>query len=227
MLAPSRQHVEFYPGNIDNLFYPANNREMNSSDGLYTAFLGTRRLVTGPVREMLMQTKRAEQAGSLEPILIFDDATGGQVEFDLEGTEQEVLSRLEDDPAFAAQPLADAVKGRGRPKLGVVSREVSLLPRHWEWLERQPGGISGALRKLIEIQSKATRGLELARDARHAAGKFMWGMAGDLPHFEEASRALYAKDDARLLSLICDWPNDVREHVQALVNKAAQLDELA
>ena len=201
---------------------------MHSIVGLYTAFVGTRRIVTASVREMLAQTKRVVDGGSLEPVLIFDDSTGAQIEFDLEGTEQEVLSRLESDPSFAApQPVDDAVKGRGRPKLGVVSREVSLLPRHWEWLERQPGGISAALRKLIEVQSKATRGLELARNARHAAGKFMWSMAGDLPHFEEASRALYAKDDARLLTLIYDWPRDVRDHVQLLVDKAAQLDALA
>jgi hypothetical protein len=114
--------------------------------------------------------------------------------------------------------------GPGRPKLGVVCREVSLLPRHWSWLEQHPGGASVALRKLVEDARKRGHGKERARVAWEAAGKFMWVMAGNLSGFEEASRALYAKDQARLVSLIRDWPGDVRSHVERLVGESTRLE---
>ncbi len=203
---------------------------METTERSYTAFSGERLLASGPVRSVLSETKHYLDGGGLELLLIFEDQTGAQVEFDLQGSVGEVLARLEADPSFAiAPPSSPTVEPPrpGRPKLGVVSREVSLLPRHWEWLERQPGGLSATLRKLVELARKSGRAKELARNAREAAAKFMWAMGGNLPGFEEASRALYAKDDARLRELICDWPADIRAHVLRLLGEAARLDTMA
>jgi hypothetical protein len=181
------------------------------SDDRYTAFAGHRRLASGSRREVLLAlTARADDG---ERVLVFDDGTGRQVDFDLRGTAEEVIARAE-----------GTARGPGRPKLGVVSREVSLLPRHWEWLEQQPSGISAALRRLVDEARKREPGAARARRIREAAGRFMWAIAGDLPGFEEASRALYAADPARLGKLTKGWPNDVRAHLLALVDDADALE---
>lgn len=101
--------------------------------------------------------------------------------------------------------------GRGRRKLGVTSREVTLLPRHWEWLEAQPSGASATLRRLIDVTRNSSE--ELQRQRIGAVGRFMTTMVGDASHFEEASRALYAKDFARLAELIDDWHTDIRAYI--------------
>lgn len=191
----------------------------------YTAFAGQRRVASGELRSLLATVKRHVDAAHPQDVLIFSDQTGAQVEFELQGSEAEVLARLDADPAFGPAAETPAPRsGPGRPRLGVTSREVSLLPRHWEWLERQPGGASGTLRRLVEAAKKGGLGAERARQAREAAGKFMWTMAGNLPGFEEASRALYAKRQEQLESLIEDWPADIRAHVQQLSRAAASLE---
>jgi hypothetical protein len=188
----------------------------------FTAFAGQRRIASGPIRNVLAALKREPESGA--QVLIFSDQSGAQHEFDLRGSEAEVLARLDADPAFAPSHTPTRT-GPGRPRLGVVSREISLLPRHWEWLERQPGGASASLRRLVENAKKSGLHSERARDARYAAGKFMWGIAGDLPGFEEASRALYAKDQERLEGLIVTWPEDIRSHVLQLTRAAARLEQ--
>jgi hypothetical protein len=177
------------------------------TENTYTSFAGHRRIVTGDLRTMLLRTRERLERGEGEGLLIFDDRTGRQVDFDFRGTPEEVVERALPKPAA----------GRGRPKLGVVSREVSLLPRHWEWLEEQPNGISAALRRLVDEARKREPELERARRARDAAGRFMWSMAGDLPGFEEASRALFAGDSERLRRLIGPWPEDIRDHVERMI----------
>ncbi|MGC3996279.1 MAG: DUF2239 family protein [Anaeromyxobacter sp.] len=180
-------------------------------DDSYTAFVGHRRLASGSRREVLLAVKAAAPA---EGLLIFEDATGRQVDFDLRGTPEEVVARAEGRERA----------GPGRPRLGVVSREISLLPRHWEWLEEQRGGISAALRRLVDEARRREPDKARARRAREAAGKFMWAMGGDLPGFEEASRALYAGDGERLRRLVRGWPKDVRAHTLALVEAAEALE---
>jgi len=181
----------------------------------YTAFLGSRRIVSGDLKTMLLQTKAEIDCGPSEPILIFEDQTGHQVDFNFEGSPEEVVER--------ALP-SKARPGPGRPKLGVVSREVSLLPRHWQWLEQQPQGSSAALRRLVDEARKREPGKERARRARDAASKFMWVMAGNLPNFEEASRALFASDRPRLDDLVREWPADIRSHVLRLVGEADRFE---
>src|SRR5262245_11036389 len=162
----------------------------------YTSFAGDRLIASADLRTMLLRTKQHLDGDASDPVLIFEDQTGRQVDFDFRGTPEEVLERAE-----AVRPRI----GPGRPRLGVVSREVSLLPRHWEWLEQQPSGISAALRRLVDDARKRAPGKERSRLAREAASRFMWAMAGNLPGFEEASRALFAKDQGRLEQFVRGW----------------------
>lgn len=184
--------------------------------GTYTAFAGQRRLASGTAGEVALAVKRATQPLA-EPIVIFDDGTGRSIDFDLRGDDRAVLARLAELTPPAEAPEAPAEpRGRGRPKLGVVAREVTLLPRHWEWLNAQAGGASVALRKLVDEARRASGDKDRARQARDAAYHFMSTMAGDLPQFEEASRALFADDRRRFTGLIADWPTDIRDHIVKL-----------
>jgi hypothetical protein len=176
-------------------------------NGNYTSFAGMRLIASADLKSMLLRTKEYLDGAAGEPVLIFADQTGQQVDFDFRGTPAEVLQR-----AAADKPRP----GPGRPKLGVVSREVTLLPRHWEWLAQQPNGISAALRRLVDEARKHAPEAERARLAREAASKFMWSMAGNFPGFEEASRALFAQDHAAFEQLIRDWPEDIRQHLLRL-----------
>jgi hypothetical protein len=147
-------------------------------------------------------------------VLVFDDATGKQIDFDLRGSDADITARLQ--KRFPAAG-ADAPRTPGRPRLGVVAREVTLLPRHWEWLAEQPGGASVTLRRLVEEarRSGPTNKAKL-RQLQERAYHFMSAMAGNFPNFEEASRALFASDMARFRKLIAGWPKDVREHLVRL-----------
>ncbi|MDP9586039.1 UNVERIFIED_ORG: hypothetical protein J2791_005354 [Burkholderia contaminans] len=183
----------------------------------YTVFDGHRRLVSGPLATVALAVRQAAGDATPGTILIFDDATGRAIDLDLRGTADEIRARYAGAPADASAPAgADEPRGRGRPKLGVVSREVTLLPRHWDWLAAQPGGASVALRKLVEDARRTHAAADRRRDAQARAYHFMSAIAGDLPGFEEAARALYANDLARLAELIAGWPDDVRDHALAL-----------
>jgi uncharacterized protein len=202
----------------------------------YTAFNGHRRIASGPLHTVALVVKQAIENGASGPVLIFDDTTGRSVDIDTRGSDEDVVARLEQPPATSkraeaapserpghaapAQVGADAgvsePRGRGRPKLGVVPREVTLLPRHWEWLAMQPGGASVALRRLVEEARRTHGEKDRRRLAHERAYHFMSAMAGDMPSFEEAARALFANDQPRLRELIAAWPDDVRTHTIAL-----------
>ncbi len=185
----------------------------------FTAFEGQRRLLSGPLAEVALVVKRAERRAS-EPIAIFSDATGRAIDLDLRGSDEEVVARLSrpraGNPAAQDAGMPSEPRGRGRPKLGVVAREVTLLPRHWEWLNTQPGGASVSLRKLVEAARRANGEVDRSRAARDAAYHFMSAMAGDLPQFEEAARALFADHRRQFASLIAAWPDGVRDHIVKL-----------
>ncbi len=183
-----------------------------------TAFEGNRCLASGTLPDVVKKVKEAIDRGSEAPVLIFDDRTSEPVEVDFRGSVEEVLAKLE-CPADGAEPAerAEAVpRGPGRPRLGVVAREVTLLPRHWEWLNTQPGGASVTLRKLVEDARRARKGQDALRYAQDAAFRFMSAMAGNLPGFEEATRALYARDPERFERHMDAWPRDIREHVRKI-----------
>jgi len=160
---------------------------------------------------------------------VFEASTSSPVDLDLRGTPEEVAKKAGALQAYLsrngneAPGGPDSPRGRpgpGRPKLGVVGREVTLLPRHWDWLATQPGGASVTLRKLVEKARKEGQAAGTIRQTQDTAHRFMYALAGDLPGFEEVARALYAWDLDRLDVLITDWPGDVRDHVREILGRA-------
>lgn len=189
---------------------------MPAQSATFAAFDGTRMIAAGDIRGVVGAVKAA--AGSAAgPLLVFHDATGRVVDLDLRGSVEETVERLP-DTFRPAEPAADEPKpsGRGRPKLGVVAREVTLLPRHWDWLSAQRGGASATLRRLVEEASRASVEKDRRRNAQEAAYRFMSAMAGDLADFEEASRALFAGDGARFEALLAAWPPDIASYTLKL-----------
>jgi hypothetical protein len=183
---------------------------------LYSAFQGTRRLATGALEEVAIAAARASARGP-QP-LVFSDATGAQVDLDLRGEEEEIRARHRPAPAATAAATEGPPRGRGRPRLGVVAREVTLLPDQWEWLAAQPGGASVALRKLVQQARRAGTSRERLRRAQERSYKVMVALAGDRPGFEEAARALFAGDMQALGGRVDGWPRDIREHVLRLAD---------
>jgi len=170
--------------------------------------------------EVALRVKAVVDAGSVETILVFEDETGQQAPLDLRGSAADVLARLGDEAP--SPPTADAPRV-GRPKLGVTAREVTLLPRHWEWLAEQPGGASAALRRLVEEARRTHAGKDATRKAGEAAHRVMSALAGDLPDYEEALRAFYAGDAKAFEARVAGWPAGVRDYVSRLAARAREL----
>ena len=187
---------------------------MTTSQNTYTAFEGLKILAQGDLSEVVLKVKRklGKEANNND-ILIFSDSTGRSMDFNFQGNESDVLKRLE---VFTQERSSKTESGPGRPKLGVISREVSLLPRHWEWLANQPMGASAALRQLVEEGIKKSSGGSELKAAQERTYKFMSALAGDLPGYEEALRALYKKDKAVFSDCIQHWPADIKMHTQHL-----------
>jgi hypothetical protein len=174
------------------------------------AFAGRRRVAEGELRDVALRVKAALDAGEAEAVLVFDEATSQPIELDLRGTAEEAAGRLREPEA----------RRPGRPKLGVVAREVTLLPRHWEWLNAQPGGASVALRKLVDQARKEGARAEEVRVAREVVYRFVSHMAGNEPGYEEALRALYQGDRERFRAETEAWAVDVRDHARQLAEGA-------
>ena len=179
----------------------------------FVMFEGDRRLAAGSRLEVAVAAQ-ARLAQAPDTGLLIFDPDGRQVDFDLRGGPADLVARLGE--AAAPEPP----RGRGRPKLGVTAREVTLLPRHWEWLAAQPGGASVALRKLVEAARRESEGPDRRRAARDAAYRFASVMAGDRPGFEAASRALFAGDAAGFWTLAEAWPGDIVEQLRVLAAEA-------
>jgi hypothetical protein len=179
----------------------------------YTAFVANERIAHGSLTVVAERGKAMLDTDPHATPIVYDDATGRVVDIDYRGTMHDVLARL---------PVVDppARRGPGRPKLGVVAREVTLLPRHWEWLAAQSGGASVALRRLVEAASREGAPADRVRMAREAVDRVMLALAGNLPGYEEASRAFHRHDAARFAALTDDWPADVRHYVRLLVSRA-------
>ena len=181
----------------------------------FIAFEGNTMIGTGDLAAVALAARASAARGNDLPILVFDSATSESVELDLRGSEADVLRRL---PTPA--PAAEKPRGPGRPKLGVTAREITLLPRHWDWLNRQPGGASVALRKLVEHSMRANADKDTVRTAQNAAYRFMSVMAGDRVGFEDAARALFAGDGATLRRISAQWPADISQHLLTLASAA-------
>jgi hypothetical protein len=160
----------------------------------YSAFLGFEQLGSGSLAQAYAVSRDANGA------LIFDLETGRVVDI---------------DPRF---PPGDEAPRPGRPKLGVTAREITLLPRHWDWLATQPGGASVALRKLVEEASRSPKAQK--RACRDAAYRFATVLVGNAPGYEEAIRALYAGQDEEFAGYIEAWPSDVRKALLAMTTAA-------
>jgi len=173
----------------------------------WSAFEGEKLLATGPAPTVAAVVRAAIAHKSGRNILIFDESSGRVVDLDLSGSDEEVLGRVRDREAVSV----DAPRPPGRPKLGVVAREVTLLPRHWEWLSGQPGGASAALRRLVDAARAANAGKDRIRHAQEAADRFMSAMLGNQAGYEEASRALYGGEKSRFAELTEPWPCDLRD----------------
>ena len=196
-----------------------------------TAFEGHHVLRSGPLAEVAIAVKMAAETGAARAILVFDDTTGRVIDLDLRGSDADVVERLSQPPAAsagryrpwpgeAAEPEGNAgtaePRGRGRPRLGVVAREITLLPRQWDWLAAQPGGASAVLRRLVDDARRNGGPRQQRRAAQDAAYQFMQAIAGDLPGYEEATRALFADDRPKLEHWIAAWPEDVQSYALRL-----------
>lgn len=196
------------------------------SDIAYIAFDGDHSIASGDLRDVVGAAKELLDRKETS-ILIFDGATSAPVEIDFRGTVADVLGRL---PEISATPAATenaalaAPRGPGRPKLGVVAREVTLLPRHWDWLAQQSGGASVALRKLVDEARHANKDKDRIRQVQEAAYRFIAAVAGNKPHVEEATRALFAGDAAQFEACTASWPADVRDHARRLAAPAFERD---
>ena len=177
----------------------------------YTAFENFKITSQGTLEEVAITVKKRLKEHATTNILIFSDLTGRQIDLDLSGTEKQILDRLK---IFSSQKLQTNI-GAGRPKLGVIPREISLLPHHWEWLTNQDGGSSAVIRNLIDEKIK-NRPADKTKMAQERVYKFLSAIAGDLPNFEEAVRFLYRKDKKKFTELISTWPKDVVRHSMSL-----------
>ncbi|HEX5007941.1 MAG TPA: DUF2239 family protein [Hyphomonadaceae bacterium] len=184
------------------------------------AFEGGKRLAAGAVADVALAVRK--RAGGRQPILVFDYDTGRQIDLDLRGTDKDIRTRhAAAAPRAEEEDVAENVRrGPGRPKLGVVPREVTLLPRHWDWLNAQPGGASVALRKLVDEARKARGRADTLRARQEAAYRFMSAIAGNLPRYEDAQRALFGGDAASFSKLTESWPADIRDHARHLAGAA-------
>jgi hypothetical protein len=211
------------------------------STATVTAFCGHELLAAGALRDVARVVWRAVK--DAEPhhgaVLVFDDATGRVIDFEMRGDERAMLAHVDVMLRMSQAALVqtnDATSGdsvdpvprpRGRPKLGVVAREITLLPRHWEWLATQPGGASVALRKLVDAARRTHTDEDRTKAARDVAYRFMHAMAGDLTQFEEVIRALYRGDEARFRELIAAWPRDIAAYSAQLAFPASTPTERA
>jgi uncharacterized protein len=195
-----------------------------------TAFDGLRRIASGELPDVARAAKKVFDRGPRGAMLIFDDITSETIEVDFRGSEADVVRRLKpmagsrdhrlDSTSTDESAVLEAAARRpGRPRLGVVAREVTLLPRHWDWLNSQSGGASVALRKLVESARKESQARDRLRLAQESAYRFAAAMAGDLVGFEESMRALFASDAVRFASYVRKWPKDIARHATMLANR--------
>lgn len=191
-----------------------------------TAFMGMVKVFSGQLIDVALAIKGQKSQTSMDTVLTFDDTNGSVIDLDLRGTTADIVSRLTKWAKHNAPNEKDGDKtaviqskpGRGRPRLGVVAREVTLLPRHWEWLARQRGGASNALRRLVDEARRNDNGLSDRRAAQEACYRFIAAIGGNLPGFEEVARALFAHDKNSFLQKIAEWPQDIQEYSLKLIS---------
>ena len=185
----------------------------------HLAFAGDEIIVRGTLPTVALVVHRALQAGERRTVIVLEAATSQVVDLDLRGSEDDIVQRLGTAAGGVTLAAIGRAGGPGRPRLGVVSREVSLLPRHWDWLKSQRGGASAALRRLVDEARKHSRGHDERQALQEAVDRYLRVMAGDRPNYEEALRAFYAHRDSDLHELVAGWPADVRGHLDVLLQR--------
>lgn len=212
MMAPT---VQYYPDILTHNFTRLKRRVSDYLSTPCTAFAGARRIASGALVDVALAI-RAAAAETQGAILVFDDASGAVIDLDLRGGTAEIVTRLTEHGELGALAMRVQHRSRGRPKLGVVAREVTLLPRHWEWLATQPGGASQALRRLVDEARRADGEKTDRRAAHERAYRFLSALAGDFPGYEDVIRALFAGEAQAFAERMAPWPPDVRNHALTL-----------
>ncbi len=182
----------------------------------HVAFDQQQCIASGSLQEVALVIYALGSYEKQAAVLVFELETGRQMDLDLRGSEEDVCSRYGEDSLRESGATPEVKRGRGRPKLGVVGREVTLLPRHWEWLDAQRGGASGMIRRLVDEARKESSQADRIRKAQDRTNRFLSAMAGDLPRYEDATRALYAKNHEDFKGCIKPWPEDIRKTVNGL-----------
>lgn len=177
-----------------------------NTQSTYTAFLGNQLLVTGQALDVALVIKNI--AESISTVLVFNDQTGKQIDLDVSGSEQDIQLRY--------GTSENTMKKVGRPKLGVISREITLQQKHWDWLDQQSSSASAVIRKLIdkELNDPNSEGNKML--AKQATDRFMSAMLGNMPNYEEATRALYQGNKQVFLDLIKNYPEDIYQYILEL-----------
>lgn len=181
----------------------------------FICFSGQNQIAVGSLPEVALAAWHITQTNPSTSTLTFDRESGKVIDLNLSGTSQDVANRY--------QPEIEAPAKRGRPKLGVVAREITLLPRHWEWLSQQQGGSSVALRRLVDAARKTQTPEDQLRQRIAAAYSFMSAIAGDFPFFEEASRALFAHEFVKLKKYSSNWPKAIQDELMLYVQHLAEM----
>ncbi len=188
-----------------------------NDDDRWVAFAGARRIAAGLPAAVAGIVKRQFEQQPGTPVLVFDRVDGRVVDLDLRGNEADVADRYRLESPLPVTPGRE----RGRPRPGVVSREVTLLARHWDWLAEQQGGASAVLRAIVDAAIKERQGRDRASRAAEAGYRFMSAIADDFPNFEEASRALFAADRAALETRTAGWPADIQDELRRFLQGPA------
>lgn len=168
----------------------------------YTAFVGNTRLITDSLLNVALAIKNQQHDSA--PILIFEDQTGKQIDVNITGSESDIQQRYAE---------LETVKKVGRPKLGVISREITLQQKHWDWLDLQNSSASAVIRKLIDQELNNAQSESNIMMTKQTTDRFMSAMLGNMPNYEEATRALYQGNKEGFLELIQDYPNDLKEYL--------------
>lgn len=191
---------------------------MITNETIHVLFQGFERLGHGSLEELAILCLESCKLDGAR-ISFYEDETGGVVDVDLSGTEAEVVARIREPETVKVEATTARPRKPGRPKLGVVSREVSLLPRHWSWLSDQGAGASATLRKLVDQAKKNESADSIRRRGIDAAHKFLWDIGGDLPNFEELSRALYACKLDEVRTQYADWPSGIIKQLERYLER--------
>ena len=179
---------------------------MNSPQETFTVFIDSNIAAAGTKGDIRNQLQEIAQADLAFLPLIFEDATGRQVDF----------NPNDEEPPTQKQTV-------GRPKLGVTAREVTLLPRHWSWLDSQSGGASARLRFLVETAMKDISPKDRIKQAQENCTRFLTAVADNLTDYEDATRALYRRDEAMFWRVTATWPVDIRKYAAMLAEDSFSL----